>query len=351
MQNINRHLITADQHIRAALSRLNELASDAILFLVDKERHLIGSLTDGDIRRGIIKGLETSSPITEFAQLKPTFFRKDQYTIEEVIAARKLNLKIIPIVDEHNRLISIVNFRHTRSYLPLDAIIMAGGRGSRLRPLTDTTPKPLLKVGDKPIIEHNLDWLRHFGIDDFWISVRYLGEQLEAFLGDGSQKNVSIQYLWEDEPLGTIGAVSKIEQFKHDYVLVTNSDILTNLDFEDFFLFFLEKEADLAIATIPYNVNIPYAVLETNNEDHILSFREKPTYTYYSNGGIYLMKREVLERIPKNAFFDTTDLMQELISGGSKVVSYPVRQYWLDIGKPEDFEKAQADIKHLDLNL
>ncbi len=348
MQDINKHLISPDKSIREALSKLNELASDAILFLVDNDQKLLGSLTDGDVRRGFIKGLETSDALTAFAESNPKFIRKDQYRIEDIVALRKLNLKIVPVLNEQNQLINIVNFRHFKSYLPLDAIIMAGGRGSRLRPMTDTVPKPLLQIGGKPIIEHNMDWLRQFGIDDFWISVRYLGEQLEAYFGDGASKNVQIEYIWEDEPLGTIGAASKISNFQHDYVLVTNSDILTTLDFEDFFLDFLEKGADLAIATIPYNVDVPYAVLETK-DDQIVSFREKPTYTYYSNGGIYLMKREVLERIPKNTFFDSTDLMQELIDDGRKVISYPVRQYWLDIGKPEDFAKAQADIKHLDL--
>jgi NDP-sugar pyrophosphorylase family protein len=181
-------------------------------------------------------------------------------------------------------------------------------------------------------------------MDDFWITVNYLGEQIEEYFGNGNQKNLNINYVWEDEPLGTIGSVSKIENFIHDYVLVTNSDILTNLDYEDFFIRFIEEEADFAVVSIPYKVEIPYAVLETSN-GHVMNFKEKPTYTYYSNGGIYLMKREVTKRIPKNCFYNTTDLMEELIASGKKVLSYPQSGYWLDIGKPEDFEKAQEDIK------
>jgi NDP-sugar pyrophosphorylase family protein len=221
---------------------------------------------------------------------------------------------------------------------------MAGGKGTRLRPLTKSTPKPLLKVGEKPILEHNIQRLSLFGMDDIWITVNYLGEQIENYFGNGSAKSLNIEYVWEDDPLGTAGALSKIDNFRHDYVLLTNSDILTNLDYEDFFLQFKKENADLAIVTIPYKVNIPYAVLETNN-GHVLNFKEKPTYTYYSNGGIYLMKRDVLDYIPANSFYNTTDLMEKLISEGLKVFSYPMSGYWLDVGKPEDYKKAQKDIK------
>ena len=342
------HLIKKGTPVKVALSQLDQLAADAILFVVNENEQLIGSLTDGDVRRGLIKDLNVEQQVDDFIQPQPKYIRKNNYNIHEVISLRKQNFKIIPVVDENEKIVNIVNFRFFKSYLPVDAVIMAGGRGSRLRPLTDSTPKPLLKVGEKPIIEHNIDRLCSFGIDDFWISVRYLGEQLEEYFGNGVAKSISIQYVWEQEALGTIGAVSQIDNWQHDYILVTNSDILTTLDYEDFFLDFLEKGADMAVATIPYAVDVPYAVLETSNH-HVLSFREKPTYTYYSNGGIYLMKQSVIGRIPKQQFYDSTDLMQSLIDDGLKLVSYPMRQYWLDIGKPEDFEKAQADVKHLDL--
>jgi len=348
LRNYKEHLIPSGAPIKQALSQLNTLAADAILFVVDEAGRLVGSLTDGDVRRGLIRNLSTENPVDDFIQPDPKYIRKGQYCIEDIIELRRRQFRIIPVLDGDNRIINVINFRYLRSYLPLDAIIMAGGRGSRLRPMTDTVPKPLLKIGDKPIIEHNIDRLAQFGVDDFWISLRHLGEQVETYLGDGRAKGVQIQYIWEDEPLGTIGAVSKIENLQHDYVLVTNSDILTTLDYEDFFLDFLEKDADMAVATIPYAVDIPYAVLETSNH-HVLSFKEKPTYTYYSNAGIYLIKRELLEHIPRNTCFDSTDLMQRLLESGKRLISYPMRQYWLDIGKPEDFEKAQEDIRHLDL--
>jgi NDP-sugar pyrophosphorylase family protein len=165
-------------------------------------------------------------------------------------------------------------------------------------------------------------------------------------LGNGEDKNINISYVWEDNPLGTIGSVSKIQNFQHDYVLISNSDLLTNLDYEHFFLEFLKQDADMGVVTIPYQVSIPYAVLETNNGS-IINFKEKPTYTYYSNGGIYLVKRSVLNRIPKDKFFNATDLLEVLILEGKKVFSYPLLGYWLDIGCHEDFEKAQRDIKNI----
>jgi NDP-sugar pyrophosphorylase family protein len=223
---------------------------------------------------------------------------------------------------------------------------MAGGRGIRLKPLTDDTPKPLLKVGDKPILEHNINRLRLYGIDDFWITVKYLGNQIEEYFGDGRERNITIQYIYEDDPMGTIGSVSKINNFNHDYVLVTNSDLLTNIDYEHFFLDFIKQEADFSVVTIPYSVDVPYAVLETNN-GHILNFREKPTYTYYSNGGIYLMRKELLKLIPIEKHYNATDLMEALIKSGKKVISYPLAGYWLDIGKHEDYEKAQRDILNI----
>ena len=343
MINYKEHLITSETPISEALQKLDILARDAILFVVDTEDKLIGSLTDGDVRRGLIKGVTIDEAVEKIIQQNPRFIRKGARDIHKTIELRRQNFTIIPVIDTANKVVNIVNFRNLRSYLPIDAIIMAGGRGQRLKPLTDTIPKPLLKVGDKSIMEHNVDRLALYGIEDFWISVNYLGDQIVDYFGDGKDKNRSIQYVWEDEPLGTIGSASKIDNFKHEHVLVSNSDILTNLDYEAFYLDFLEKDADFAVATIPYNVSIPYAVMETSN-GHVLNFKEKPTYTYYSNGGIYLMKRSVLEYIPKGRHFNATDLMEKLIKENRKVVSYPLVGYWLDVGKHEDFEKAQNDI-------
>ena len=346
MRAFKDHLINKGSSVKQALEFLNKLSPDPILFVVDQDDKLIGSLTDGDIRRGLLKNFTLSSQIDEIIQPNPRFIRKGENDIQKIISYREALFRILPVVDEKMQVVNIVNFRTIKSYLPIDAVIMAGGRGQRLQPLTDTIPKPLLKVGGKPIMEYNIDRLASYGIDDFWVSVNYLGEQIQQYFGNGYSKSIKIDYVWESEALGTIGAVSKVSNFEHDYVLVTNSDLLTNVDYENFFLDFIKNGADFAVLTIPYKVNIPYAVLETI-DGKIKSLKEKPTYTYYSNGGVYLMKREMLQHIPQNTYFNSTDLMESLIIQKFKVISYPFSGYWLDVGKHEDFEKAQTDILNL----
>jgi len=346
MRSYKEHLILSGSTVKQALGVLNDLSQDAILFVVDENNKLIGSLTDGDVRRGLLNDFTVETKIDEIIQSNPRFIRKGDYDIQKIIAYREEDYRVIPVLDENDMVINVINFRYIKSYLPIDAVIMAGGRGQRLQPLTDATPKPLLKVGDKPIMEHNLNRLAMYGIDDFWVSLKYLGEQIEAYFGAGKQKNINIEYVWENEPLGTIGAVAQIANFQHDYVLVTNSDLLTNIDYEQFFLEFIKQDADLAVLTIPYQVAIPYAVLETEKGE-VKSFKEKPTYTYYSNGGIYLMKKEMTHLIPQNKFYNATDLMEDLIQQNKKIISFPFSGYWLDVGKHEDFEKAQTDINNI----
>lgn len=346
MNTYRKHLLIKGSKIREALKRLDCLAKDAIVFIVDQDNHLIGSLTDGDVRRGLLKGYTIENLVDNIIQPNPKFIRKGEHNINKIIEYRDNNYRILPVLDQESKIVNVINFRELKSYLPIDAVIMAGGRGERLRPLTDTTPKPLLIVGNQPILKHHLDRLRLFGIDDFWITVKYLGKQIENYFGNGHEQNISIQYVYENEPLGTIGAVSIIKNFSHDFIMVTNSDLLTNIDYEHFFLDFLAQDADFSVVTIPYSVDIPYAVLETNN-GHVLNFREKPTYTYYSNGGIYLMKHEIIKHIPVEKHYNATDLMETLIKNGNKVISYPLAGYWLDIGRHEEYEKAQKDINSI----
>jgi dTDP-glucose pyrophosphorylase len=342
--NWKKHVIAADSSIKEALAQLDKLAEDALLFVVNNEGELIGSITDGDVRRGLIKGVSLDAAVLEVAQKNPKFIRKNETDIQKLIDFRNKKLKVIPILnDQNNQIVDVINFRLKRSLLPIDTVIMAGGKGMRLRPLTDKVPKPLLVVGEKPIIEHTIDRLAYYGIENIWISVNYLSEQLEDFVRD-KPKDLEIEFVKESFPMGTIGSVSLIENFKNDYVLICNSDLLTNLDYEVFFMDFLDFNADLSVVSIPYNVEVPYAVLEVEN-GILADFKEKPTYTYFSNGGIYLMKREILDFIPKNTDFSATDLMNKLIEKGLKVRAYPHHGYWLDIGKHDDFQRAQQDVK------
>lgn len=345
--NIKKHLLHKSSDVSEALSKLNKLGYDAILFVVDGEGKLLGSLTDGDVRRGLLNGFTLDENVTNFIQDNPRFLEKEDISLEKIIDFRQKGFKIIPVINRFGLVEDIINFRFKRSYLPLDAIIMAGGKGSRLMPLTKDVPKPLLNVGEKPIIEYNIDRLSDFGVKNVYLSVNYLAEQLKEYFGDGSNKGLNIQYIEESEPLGTLGAVSKVaNEIANDYVLVMNSDLLTNVDFEEFFVDFIKSKVELSLVSIPYKVNVPYAVLETD-DNKIKSFQEKPSYTYYTNGGIYLLKRETLKMIPENSFYNATDLIDELIKLNKDVGSYPLLGYWLDIGKHEDYIKAQEDIKHL----
>lgn len=348
MNDYQKHLIHSDLTIREVLQRLEMLASDAILFLVDGNGCLLGSLTDGDIRRGLIRGLGLNDSILSFIQPNPRYFKRNEFNLEQMAGWRSQNYRVIPVLNDHNQIIDIVNFRIQRSYLPIDAVIMAGGVGERLRPLTLDTPKALLKVAGKPIIDYNIDRLISFGVWNYTLTIKYLGQQIKDHLGDGASRKIQVRYFEEAEPLGTIGAIRMVEHFEHDYLLVMNSDLLTDINFEDLYRELVDKNGDMIIASTPYEVKIPYGVIESEG-DHITSLREKPTYTYYSNAGIYLLRREMIQFIPPNQHFDATDLMNVLIEKGKKVLHYPILGYWLDIGRHQDFEKAQKDVGRLRL--
>lgn len=345
MHNYKQHLISFNVCLSDALIQLNRLPGDKVLFIVDEASTLLGSITDGDIRRGLLKNNSKEVLIKNFYEASPKFLYHDQLDINNILELRGKGFNIIPILDREKRIIDILNFNLYRAYLPIDAIIMAGGRGSRLSPLTDEIPKPLLKIGEKPIMEHNIDRLISFGVEDFWFSVNYLKEQIKEHFAE-NKKEINIRYVEEDQPMGTIGALSKVEAFQNEHVLVTNSDLLTDLNYEDFYLDFLNNDADISMVTIPYEVVIPYGVVE-QDQNQVQGIKEKPTYTYYSNAGIYLMKRKVIDSIPKNTFFNATDLIMYELSKKKKVISYPFSGYWIDIGKPEDFKRANSDFNHI----
>jgi dTDP-glucose pyrophosphorylase len=342
------HIISDKSDAREALKKLEYIPQNnsRTLFVVSSDNEMLGTVTDGDIRRGLLSGKEISESIEYFMNTDFKVVNEYDNIIQKIAETKKLGIFFFPIVDEKNRIIKILDLKSINTIIPATAVIMAGGRGERLKPLTDSVPKPMLVVGDKPIIEHNIDRLIKYGISEIIISVRYLSEVIMNYLGDGSSKGINITYILEDNPLGTIGAVGLIEKIKTEHILLMNSDILTNIDFEDFFNHYLNQESSMCIASIPYQVQVPYAVLEIK-DNQILSFIEKPNYTYYSNAGIYFLKKEIQKFIPKDAFYNATDLMQKLISKGEKVVHYPMLNYWLDIGKHHDFLKAQDDVKHL----
>lgn len=349
MNIINKHTILSHEPVREALIKLDALASDAILFVVSENNSLIGSLTDGDLRRGFIRGLGFEDPLLSFIQSNPAYIREDEDALDKLEEYKSKNFKIIPVLNSHHQIVDIINFRTTSTIIPVDAILMAGGEGKRLRPLTENTPKPLLMVGSKPIIEYNVDRLVRVGVKNIYLSINYLGEQLESYFGDGTSKSIHIQYVKENKPLGTIGSILLVDNFKHDDIIVMNSDLLTNIDFADFYKLFKESSADMAVAATSYKVDIPYAVMEVNGDNEVKSLKEKPKYTYYSNAGIYILNKKLLRMIPRDTFFNITDLMDKILEMNLKLVTYPINGYWLDIGKHEDYKKAQEDIKHIKL--
>jgi dTDP-glucose pyrophosphorylase len=345
MVDVKKHTILITHLISDALKQLNDLGEDLTLFVIEHNDVLIGTITDGDIRRGLLRNVSLQDSVDKVMQTTFKFIRKDVENSEQIQIIKERGVKILPVIDGEGKIVKLLNLSVLQAILPVDVVVMAGGEGRRLRPLTEKTPKPLLKVGDKPILEHTIDRLINFGAEKFHICIGYLGEQIQDYFNNGSDKGIAISYTNEKTPLGTIGAVRNISDFFHEDILLTNSDLLTNMDYQKFYSEFISQNADLAVATIPYNINVPYAVLETS-DGCVVSLKEKPTYTYHANAGIYLIKKRVLDIIPAG-FFNATDLMELLIQSGKKVVSYPIIGYWLDIGKHEDYIKAQEDIKNI----
>ncbi len=345
--NVENILINKKESILEALRKLNTIrdVSRLILFVENDNKAVIGSLTDGDIRRSLAKNADLQITLSDICN-KNFSFEYETMAFLDLKNYRKQNIKILPILDSENRLIRIIDLERTKSELPLECMIMAGGRGKRLSPLTDSIPKPMLLLGEKPIIEHNIDRLISFGIKKIYISVKYLADQIEEYFGDGSSKGVEIKYIKEDEPLGTAGALSLVDQFNTDHILLMNSDLFTSINFEDLYLDLIEQGADMAVASTEYKVDVPYAIFETSGE-MITDFKEKPSFVYHSNAGIYILSKDLINKIPKAKFFDITELMDDLVKNGGKLIHTPIIGFWIDIGSPRDYEKAKEFIKHL----
>ena len=338
-------IINKNALLKEALIKLGENPQMQTLIVEDNNK-IIGTVTDGDIRRGLIEGLTNSNVISEFMLSSFTFLIKGKYEQDKIEFIKNKKLQLVPVLNSDGTLFRIIDFNKIKTILPIDAVIMAGGKGTRLLPLTKDTPKPMLKIGDKPIMDYNVDLLKSYGISHLTLSVKYLKEKIEDHFQDGSSRELDIKYISESKPLGTIGAVKQIKEFHNDYILVMNSDLLTNINLEQMFEDLLTSKADMVVATVDYKVQIPYGIIESDGKK-ITALVEKPTYTYYSNAGIYMFKKEVVKYIPDNSHFNATDLLEKLITSDHKVTHFPITSYWLDIGKHHDFEKAQKDVKNI----
>jgi dTDP-glucose pyrophosphorylase len=346
MIDLTRQIIQESNEIKEAFRKLNLVPQNLTLFVTNADGKMVGTLTDGDIRRGFLRGLELSDPVEKFMCYPFQYITDIETDPAQIKKIKNKGIKLLPVLDNTGKILRVIDFSKVKTILPLDAILMAGGRGERLKPLTDKIPKSLLMVGNKSIIDHNLDHLRQFGIRNFYITLNYLAEMIEQQIGNGNDNDLKINYIHETEPLGTFGSVRLINKFEHNIVLVMNADLFTNIDLEGFYENFIEQKADMSIATIPYTVDVPYGVLNINDE-RVKGFREKPTYTYHSNAGIYLFRSELIKTIPVHKSFDATDFLQTLIDNGKIVIRYPIIGYWIDIGKPEDYKKVQEIAKHI----
>jgi dTDP-glucose pyrophosphorylase len=344
--------IRSHSTLEDALKTLNKISDlyperPLTLLIHDSENRLTGTLTDGDIRRKIVSDNKLTDTVESCMNRSFSFIRKNGGSYYDLAEYRQLGIRLLPMLNDQSEIVKIYDLTKLKSILPVEAVIMAGGKGTRLKPLTNNTPKPLLKVGNKPIMEHNMDRLTSFGVENFSVSINYLGEQIESYFGNGADKSVNIRYIREDEPLGTAGSLSLVDSFKSDDILLTNSDVLTTLDYEKFYLDFKKQNADISIVSIPYQVRVPYGVFEMES-GKVSAIREKPEYTYYSNAGIYLIKEQLVKDIPLNKYLDVTDFVEDQVGKGKKVISFPFWGYWLDVGKPEDFENAQKAIQILE---
>ena len=343
----NRHCISKNKTLLEALELLNSFYDEPlVLFVIDNDGRMVGTLTDGDSRRALIGGASVNDKAEKIMHRDFRYMRSDDISnVREIRNQKELKMKLVPVLDNDMHIVDVINLYHFKTRLPVDAVMMAGGKGERLRPLTETTPKPLLPVGDKAIIDHNVDRLINYGVEHISVTVNYLKEQIEAHYQE-PRNGVRILTVREPKFLGTIGSIKFVHRFYNDTVLLMNSDVFTNIDYEDFYLHFQQHDAEMSVAAIPYNVSIPYGILDLDGRN-IQGLIEKPKYIYYANAGIYLIKRSALDEIPDNSFFNATDLVKKLIAERKKVIRYPLNGTWIDIGNPQEYQKAKDLVKHL----
>lgn len=342
-----KYIIHQNQSLLEALTQINALQQGPlVLFVVDDDDRMVGTLTDGDARRALIAGAKITDRISTIMHTNYRFIRKGEGDIvAQLHKQRQLSMRLVPILDKNNRISDIINLEEYITKLPIDAVLMAGGKGERLRPLTEKTPKPLLPVGGKAIIDHNIDRLISYGVQHISVTVNYLKEQIEEHFAQ-PHKGVQVQTVREPKFLGTIGSIKFVKEFFNDTILVMNSDLFTNINYEDFYLHFKEHDAEMSVVAVPYTVSVPYGIFDLEGRD-IHGLIEKPTYNYYANAGIYLIKRKALNEIPCDTFFNATDLIEKLILERKKVIRFPLNGMWIDIGNKQEYAKAQDLVKHL----
>lgn len=339
--------IFEQESILDALGRLDKITNESLtLFVLDSNERMVGTLTDGDIRRYLVAGGYLSDECNKAMHTSFSFITEG--VANSVALLRDLksrDITLVPSLDTNGHIVNIYDLTNYKSHLPIDAVLMAGGKGERLRPLTEKTPKPLVKVGNKAIIDYNIERLISYGIKHINVTVNYLREQLEEHFSSPIN-NIKVNCIREPYFLGTIGSIQFVKEFYNDTILVMNSDLFTNIDYEDFYMHFKEHDADMSVAAIPYTISIPYGIFKLEGRN-IQGIKEKPVYNYYANAGIYLIKKTALKYIPENKFYNATDLIEELVKQQMKVIRFPITGYWIDIGQHSELKKAEELVKHM----
>lgn len=350
MRKVDRIIIFPSCTVKEALLVIDQGVMQ-IALVVDKDGRLLGTITDGDIRRGFLNGKNLNDSIDGLYNSNPVCGHVKQ-TKEDILQlglARGVNK--IPIVDKNNKLVGIENIH---DYLrvtekPNLVVLMAGGLGTRLRPLTENVPKPMLTVGSRPILETIIESFSQCGFRNFLLSVNYKAEQIIEHFKDGSRFGVSIDYLKEKKRLGTAGALSLMPEAPEHPFIVMNGDLLTGLNFEHLLNYHVHTQADASMSVRDYEFQVPFGVVESKGA-RITTIVEKPSHHFYVNAGIYVLQPEVISMVPSDTFYDMPQLFQDLIDSGKKVCSFPVKEYWLDIGRPTEFEQAQEEYgEHFDV--
>lgn len=345
---MTRHIISRNETVLGALEKLNQLTDGVLtLLVIDDNGVMTGTVTDGDIRRALLRGVALTDDITaashqRFMALTPDL--TPQARLERLREAREKGIVLLPALDADGRIQQVINLRQQTTQLPLSAILMAGGKGERLRPLTLTVPKPLLEIDGRPIIDYNIERLSRAGITDVTVTVRYLADMIKEFF-QTPRHGLQVKCVEEEKPLGTIGSATLVERSDEGDTLVMNSDLLTTIDLEEMYLRHIDEQADITIAAIPYTVSVPYAILTTDH-NRVTALQEKPTYSHFANAGVYIFSNRVLNALNPDERTDATELIEAALNEGMRVTYYPIRGIWIDIGSPADFRHAQELMKH-----
>ncbi len=343
--------VSSSATIRETMKCIDRSGAVSLALLVDGEGKLLSVLTDGDIRRGILRRLSLDAPVSELLPIKAKMPNARAVTAEVgtdratlIRVMQEKGVRQLPLVNEYDQVIDIVSLRDLLPEVTskLQAVIMAGGMGKRLSPLTDELPKPMLPLGGRPLLEHIVAQLQQAGISQVNITTHYKPEKIMEHFGTGSAFGVNINYVNEDRPLGTGGALRLMPQ-QDTPILVINGDVVTRIDFHQMRDYHRESAADMTVAVNLHTIQVPYGVVECE-DSAITAIKEKPDIKLFINAGVYLLEPSVYEFIPKDEHFNMTDLVEQLIKAGRTVVSFPIREYWMDIGQHKDYAQAQEDL-------